>query len=1097
MKLMKEFWAACLGFIALTQAVELQSRSHRLQARDECETIKVQSDNGCAELATRCGISGEKLSKYNPAKDFCSTLRVDQTICCTTGDLPDLTPKPGKDGSCYAYTTKKGDNCADIATENQITKKDIEDFNGDTWGWTGCERLQSKQRICLSKGDPPMPAPLDNAICGPQVNGTKKPTNGTDLADLNPCPLNVCCNVWGQCGITKEFCAKDLADTGAPGTSKTQNGCVSSCGLNIVNNDEPPASWSHVAYYEAFNKDRPCLHMDVTDIDTTKFTHIHFAFANITDDFQVDVSDVEEQFERLKGMSGIKRIVSFGGWAFSTDAPTYTIFRDGVTEKQRETFANAVVAFVKENDLDGVDFDWEYPAAPDIPGLPAGDKEDGERYRDFLKVVKSRLPDHTVSIAAPASYWYLRGFPIKEISETVDYIIYMTYDLHGQWDYGKEWTTPGCTEGNCLRSHVNLTETTESLSMITKAGVSSKKIFAGISSYGRGFHMSEAGCTGPNCHYTGSGSISDAAKGECTDTGGYIAAAELRGIIRQGQLSKRSVDTWHDGASNSDIVVYDDVEWVAWLADKTKASRIEYYKGLNLGGVSDWAVDLDGDGGLIQYVSPDEAAVIPFPATTPAPTETFTIGGPVVSQIQSLANNGNQNEPKGPGADECETCDLARLITSTCCGIRGGVKNPLEISPKISLPRGLILPTGFRLNQQVVDSSSATWSAGDTLPWEIIIPMGYIFSFPFEIPPGLVLSDTSSGVYADDDDDRTDGVLYITDDFWEGPHTVSCSYPCTLLYPPITTTTTWTPSTFVTSSGSKSATITPPVQTTEKIRIYKQTVSSEKDSEPTKVTGPVPAPDPLCVQVTVPVLGTIRFGLCPPQIKPYPPDVPKVTVKPVPPGGKPGPTNPANKPSDDQKDVRITHYPYTLLHKTTQLTISPSPHRKRMRKTKTAMSKTEPPAFCSQPQKAATSKTPDPTSSATSPVSPLTKMPMTARTTAPPTQVPAPQPPAPSATLSRTIPSSRPSPKPKWSRCRPRHPRPPWTSLIPTRIRPSPTPIQRRRLATVTPTARSSGTLCRTPSMASASGLTARKSPRTIMSRPRRLVIGSLMSLLV
>lgn len=43
-----------------------------------------------------------------------------------------------------------------------------------------------------------------------------------------------------------------------------------------------------------------------------------------------------------------------------------------------------------------------------------------------------------MSIAAPASYWYLKGFPIKEISDVVDYIIYMTYDLHGQWDYGNK-----------------------------------------------------------------------------------------------------------------------------------------------------------------------------------------------------------------------------------------------------------------------------------------------------------------------------------------------------------------------------------------------------------------------------------------------------------------------------------------------------------------------------------------------------------------------------------------------------------------------------------------------------------------------------------
>lgn len=35
----------------------------------------------------------------------------------------------------------------------------------------------------------------------------------------------------------------------------------------------------------------------------------------------------------------------------------------------------------------------------------------------------------------------------------------MTYDLHGQWDAGNQWASPGCPTGNCLRSHVNRTET--------------------------------------------------------------------------------------------------------------------------------------------------------------------------------------------------------------------------------------------------------------------------------------------------------------------------------------------------------------------------------------------------------------------------------------------------------------------------------------------------------------------------------------------------------------------------------------------------------------------------------------------------------------
>lgn len=58
----------------------------------------------------------------------------------------------------------------------------------------------------------------------------------------------------------------------------------------------------------------------------------------------------------------------------------------------------------------------------------------------------------------------------------------MTYDLHGQWDVGNEYAMPGYPNGNCLRSHVNLTETMTSLSMITKAVMQSNKVAVGVTS---------------------------------------------------------------------------------------------------------------------------------------------------------------------------------------------------------------------------------------------------------------------------------------------------------------------------------------------------------------------------------------------------------------------------------------------------------------------------------------------------------------------------------------------------------------------------------------------------------------------------------------
>lgn len=51
------------------------------------------------------------------------------------------------------------------------------------------------------------------------------------------------------------------------------------------------------------------------------------------------------------------------------------------------------------------------------------------------ELIDDQAPDITLSIAAPASYWYLKAFPIKKMAPLLDYIVFMTYDLHGRITY--------------------------------------------------------------------------------------------------------------------------------------------------------------------------------------------------------------------------------------------------------------------------------------------------------------------------------------------------------------------------------------------------------------------------------------------------------------------------------------------------------------------------------------------------------------------------------------------------------------------------------------------------------------------------------------
>ncbi|KAK6953668.1 hypothetical protein Daesc_005973 [Daldinia eschscholtzii] len=566
-----------LALPEFTGATAYLHRIHDITKRGDCTTETVVSGDGCASLAERCGISGADFTKYNPDPNLCSTLQIGQRVCCSSGTLPDIRPKPEPNGTCASYTVQEGDSCSSIAANNGLSASEVEDFNKvKTWGFDSCANLGLGVRICLSDGDAPLPAPQKGAICGPTVPGTEQPPTGSNISDLNPCPLNACCNIWGQCGITGEFCVPTTGKFGNLGTGPPgSNGCASSCGREIVNNGEAPGSFISVGYYESWNMDRPCLTMKAKSIAGLKYTHVHWGFGKIASDMSVTINDTYKQWDDFKSLSasGIKAILSFGGWGDSTDPATYDILRTAVSPEGREAFTDNVATFANNEGLDGIDIDWEYPGAPDIPGIPPGQKEDGENYLAMLTMLRSKL------------------------------------------------------------DQINLTETMDALSMITKAGVPTKKVVVGVTSYARSFKMADPNCSGPMCTFLGSNTSSQAEPGECTLTAGYISNAEINSIINKKPESR----TWYDSEVDADFIVYDSTEWASYMTDNTKQSRANRWKSFNFAGTIDWALDLqhfyEDDGGGGDPPSSSSTTGSSSPPTTSS--SSYTSGPPTTSSDSS------------------------------------------------------------------------------------------------------------------------------------------------------------------------------------------------------------------------------------------------------------------------------------------------------------------------------------------------------------------------------------------------------------------------------------------------------------------------------
>lgn len=183
--------------------------------------------------------------------------------------------------------------------------------------------------------------------------------------------------------------------------------------------------------------------MKPSEIPLGYYTHINYAFALIhPTQFTMDVMDdktgsLYREVTELKNKDdGLKVWIAIGGWAFNDPGPTQSTFSlVAKAPAAQELFFNSLITFMINNNFDGVDIDWEYPAADDRGGKP----EDFKNLVAFIAKLRSRLnasgKDFGLSITLPSSYWYLQHFDIIALEPHVDWFNMMTYDIRKPLHY--------------------------------------------------------------------------------------------------------------------------------------------------------------------------------------------------------------------------------------------------------------------------------------------------------------------------------------------------------------------------------------------------------------------------------------------------------------------------------------------------------------------------------------------------------------------------------------------------------------------------------------------------------------------------------------
>ena len=377
----------------------------------------------------------------------------------------------------------------------------------------------------------------------------------------------VCCSKFGFCGTTKEFCGDKKV--------KRPSCSVNGQGFQRV-----------VGYYEGWaTTNRPCNKFYPEQIPRGVYTHLNYAFATVNPTtFEVELSSAQDD-TMLKRLVNLKKadpnlqvFIALGGWTFNDPGPTRTTFSDIARSIPATTkFALSLARFITTYGLDGVDIDWEYPEADDRGGR----EEDYKNFPLFMSRVKSMLRmwgrGTGLSITLPASFWYLRHFDLQGLQKSVDFFNIMTYDFHGTWDMENRWVGP------YLNSHSNLTEIKEAMDLLWRNDVKPENVVLGLAFYGRGFTVSDSGCTKPGCLYA-----SGSPKQQCSGEVSVVLNSEIDDI-----RNRTGATPVLDKEAAVKILTWDSNKWTTYDDEDTFKIRADFARSQCLGGVMVWAVSHD------------------------------------------------------------------------------------------------------------------------------------------------------------------------------------------------------------------------------------------------------------------------------------------------------------------------------------------------------------------------------------------------------------------------------------------------------------------------------------------------------------------------
>ncbi|XP_047036858.1 probable chitinase 2 [Helicoverpa zea] len=425
-----------------------------------------------------------------------------------------------------------------------------------------------------------------------------------------------------------------------------------------------------VCYYSTWATYRTGLRKyDVTDINPNLCTHLVYAFVGIDSEGNIISLDPYldlpndygrdnfGKFNALKQQNpSLKTLVAVGGW--NEGSAKYSVM--AANSRLRQNFIDSALKMITTHGFDGLDIDWEYPNRRDT----VHGKADIENFTTLLKEIREvfdkkglLLTAAVSSVRASAS----QSYNVKAISEYLDIINVMTYDMHGVWDSVTGHNAPlhkGEGDKNAVAEDLNTVD--QALYYWISEGCPPEKIAVGIPFYGRTFTLTNAHETGVRAPASGAGIGQD----------GCVGYNEFCNILQ--------TEEWTQSFDSLAKVPYafKDTNWVSYDDVNSITAKVEFAKSLGITKIMIWSIETDdfhnvcGNGANPLLTAINTALGIQSNDTTTTTTESVTtIASSNTESSTTVASSTTESTT-------IESSTESTVAPSTACSEEGYIGKP-------------------------------------------------------------------------------------------------------------------------------------------------------------------------------------------------------------------------------------------------------------------------------------------------------------------------------------------------------------------------------------------------------------------------------------